>query len=117
MTRPHHLLLAAAALVSLTGAAYAGATSGDYKFTVGRSAPCGLTLAESGSATPATTCEHGENILRWKATHSDLLLQDGAGAVVALLKPGKDGYAGQSLVDGHTIVVTPISQTATAATH
>ena len=112
-SRHRYLTLAIAILLSGYGAAQAqGVSAGSYNLTVGKSAPCALTLADKGKATLVGSCARSDEITNWQATPGGLELTDGAGAIYASLAAKGDGYAGVSFDAGHHVLVTPASKTA-----
>jgi len=109
-SRHRYATFAAAMLLCGYGVAQAqGISAGSYTLAVGKTAPCGLTLAADGHASLDGTCAPAGLITKWRATPGGLELTDGGGAVYANLSAKGDTYAGHSFTDFHTVVVSPTS--------
>jgi hypothetical protein len=106
--------LALSTLITVAGIGSAQATgvgAGDYSLAVGSSAPCAVTLAADGTAALASTCKVSD-YSHWVRTPTGVQFQDSAGNLLAVLKSKGDGYSGLSVVDNHTLYLTPATQTA-----
>jgi len=106
MTKISSLALGAALALSTVAFAHADpAVTGTWKFTVGvNDAPCTLTLAEAGNATPSADCGSGlSSIGYWKSVGPSLQLYAPGGELVAWLKPKGEAYAGTRTSDGRRV--------------
>lgn len=88
----------------------ADATPGAYKFTVGKAAPCTLTLGADNVATPASDCTSASSIGKWKSAPGGLQLLSNNGTLVAVLKTSGDTYAGTRVEDGRKVDLSPNTQ-------
>jgi hypothetical protein len=106
MTKISSLALGAALALSTVAIAHADpAVTGTWKLTVGvNDAPCTLTLAEAGNATPSADCGSGlSSIGYWKSVGPSLQLYAPGGELVAWLKPKGEAYAGTRTSDGRRV--------------
>jgi|HubBroStandDraft_6_1064221.scaffolds.fasta_scaffold90894_3 hypothetical protein len=106
MTKISSLALGAALALSTVAFAHADpAVTGTWKLTVGvNDAPCTLTLAEAGIATPSADCGSGlASIGYWKSVGPSLQLYAPGGELVAWLKPKGEAYAGTRTSDGRRV--------------
>jgi hypothetical protein len=106
MTKISSLALGAALALSTVAFAHADpAVTGTWKLTVGvNDAPCTLTLAEAGNATPSADCGSGvSSIGYWKSVGPSLQLYAPGGELVAWLKPKGEAYAGTRTSDGRRV--------------
>jgi hypothetical protein len=106
MMKINSLVLGAALALSTVAIAHAApAVAGTWKLSVGAyDAPCTLTLADAGSATPSADCgAQLSSIGYWKTVGPSLELYAPGGELVAYLKPKGDAYAGQRTSDGRRV--------------
>jgi hypothetical protein len=108
MTRLNSLILGSALAVGLIGLAHAdGAVTGAWKLTVGvNDAPCVLTLADNGSATPTGDCSNGGAVVgEYKTIGPKILLMRSNGELFAALFQKGDTYAGTRVSDGRVVAL------------
>lgn len=107
--------LALGALLALCTVALARAqepVTGAWKFSIGASDPCTLTLApdaanpDGGVVTPSSECPGGLNTIgRWKESGSSLQLLSPSGDMIAWLKEKNGSYQGSRLTDGQKLAL------------
>lgn len=108
MTKLSSLALGAALALSTVALAHADpAVTGTWKLSVGvNDAPCTLTLADSGSASPSSDCDRSlSSIGYWKTVGPSLELYAPGGELVAWLKPKGDSFAGSRTSDGRRVAL------------
>jgi hypothetical protein len=99
--------LAGLALLASAGAATAqDITAGEYKLTVGASAPCTLTLAADGGASLSADCQPIKAATGWRKSGALYKLAGTDGTTVALLKPTREGFVGTTVPGGQELVAT-----------
>jgi hypothetical protein len=99
--------LAGLALIGATAAAQAqDIAAGEYKLTVGASAPCTLTLAADGGANVSADCQSLKAATGWHKSGALYKLAGTDGTTIALLKPTRDGFVGTTIPGGQELVAT-----------
>jgi hypothetical protein len=108
MMKLSSLTLGAALALSTVALAHAGpAVTGTWKLSVGANdAPCTLTLADTGVASPSSDCDRGvSSIGYWKSVGPTLQLYAPGDELVAWLKPKGDSFSGTRTSDGRSIAL------------
>jgi hypothetical protein len=108
MMKLSSLALGAALALSTVALAHAGpAVTGTWKLSVGANdAPCTLTLADTGVASPSSDCDRGvSSIGYWKSVGPTLQLYAPGDELVAWLKPKGDSFSGTRTSDGRSIAL------------
>lgn len=106
MTKISSLTLGAVLALSTVALAHADpAVTGTWKVSVGvNDAPCTLTLADAGDATPSADCGNGlSSIGHWKSVGSSIQLFAPGGELIAWVKPKGDAYTGTRTSDGRRV--------------
>ncbi len=106
MTKLSSLLVGMTLALSTVALAHAApAVTGTWKLSVGANdAPCTLTLADTGSATPSPDCDHNAStITSWKTVGTNLQLYSPNGELIAYLNPRGDAYMGSRTADGRRV--------------
>ncbi|HEY5048296.1 MAG TPA: AprI/Inh family metalloprotease inhibitor [Rhizomicrobium sp.] len=108
MSRISSLVLGTALALSTIALAHADpAVSGTWKLSVGANdAPCTLTLADAGAASPSPDCTGDiSTIGSWKTVGPSLQLYSPGGELVAWLNPKGDTFAGTRTSDGRKVAL------------
>ena len=108
MTKLSSIVLGATLAFSTVAFAHADpAVTGTWKLSVGANdAPCTLTLADSGNASPSSDCDRNISAIGyWKTVGPSLELYAPGGELVAWLKPKGDSFTGSRTSDGRRVAL------------
>ena len=99
------LLSAAALAVGLPSLALAqDSLECNWKFALGKKAPCAVSMSADGAVTAASDCPAA--IARWKGTSNGVQLQTASGETFAVLKAKDGAFQGTTFADARTVTLS-----------